>query len=70
MFAKKVGLMAGSTRYYPSHLKKDLTPVFEELKEKGASLDADQIPTIVLDLLDNVPYFHIAIIEQVTLCLT
>ena len=32
MFAKKMGLMAGSTRYYPSHIKKDLTPALEELK--------------------------------------
>jgi len=34
-FAKKMGLMAGSTRYYPSHVKKDLTPAFEELKGRG-----------------------------------
>lgn len=34
-FAKKMGLMAGLTRYYPSHIKKDLTPALEELKAKG-----------------------------------
>ena len=34
-FAKKMGLMAGSTKCYPSHIKKDLTPAFEELKGRG-----------------------------------
>ncbi|MEN6615248.1 MAG: replication initiator protein A [Syntrophorhabdus sp.] len=34
-FAKKMGLMAGSTKCYPSHIKKDLTPAFRELREAG-----------------------------------
>lgn len=34
-FAKKIGLMAGKTKYYPAHVKKDITPAMEELKEQG-----------------------------------
>ena len=34
-FSDKIGLMAGSSsKYYPSEIKKILSPAFEELKEK------------------------------------
>jgi hypothetical protein len=35
-FSDKIGLMAGSSsKYYPSEIKKILSPAFDELKEKG-----------------------------------